>query len=425
MVRGEPTKLLRLNCSRGLSSECRSAQRLSDSFQANRAAFGLVHSPKNVMQVLISGNDEQLRTAIQEVLVACASGVNVIGVCSLRQLAENVIQHRPDVAIVTLTEDVEEALQGIQESHEAYPSKVIAVGPSSDARLILRTLDQGVDKYVDSASLDPELPAALRKIGSQPKIETTRGRVISFLGCSGGCGASTILVNVAAALSKKNKKTHLLDLDLTSGDVTSMMGLSGTHSISEFCSNLSKMDPTLLQKCLVTANDYLSVMPSPSSYKKIDMVTSRGVRKAINMLRASGSYLLIDVENSYRPEQAQALFASDVIVLVFRGEFTSVRQASRVLAYFSDLGIPEQRIRLVVNRYVSRQSLRRGDIESSLQMQTHFIIPENSKHMCAAINRGIPLVIDRPRSPVSQYLSELASSVNGAVDISKNSEKTN
>jgi pilus assembly protein CpaE len=366
------------------------------------------------MRVLLGGNAQVARTTIYEVLNSCASGCEVVGSCALDRLADQVAQHRPDVLIVDFSADADAALQAIEEAQEAFPVRVLAVGPSSDAKLILRTLNHGVDKYVDSAALDPELPVAIRRVDVQPRVRSPRGRVISVVGCGGGCGATTLVANVGATLAGKGKPCYLVDLDLETGDLASILGVQWTHSIAEFCQNLNRMDAALLEKCLTTYGANLTVMPAPADYHRIAAVTPRGVRKAINMVRGLGSYVVVDVPSTFRPEQAQALFAADVIVVVLRAEFASVRQASRVLAYLADLSIPRERIRLVVNRRIFRQGLREADIESSLEMPIHMTIPEHSRHMTAAVNRGIPLVVDRPRSPVSHRLCELASSVNGA-----------
>lgn len=377
------------------------------------------------MRVLIAGKSESQRTLIQEALTNCASGCQIISSCDLSKFPEQVSQYRPEVAIVDLTTGVDEALNSISEAQEAYPARTIAIGPSSDAKLILRTLNHGVDRYVDTANLNEELPASLRRVDAQPRVERKHGKVIGVVGCSGGCGATTLVVNVGASLAKKGGATHLIDLDLEKGDLAAMLGVQGTHSIAEFCQSLSRMDEALLDKCLTSCSQDLVLMSSPADYRKIESVTPRGVRKAINMVRSRGPYVLIDIANSFRSEQAQALFAADEILVVLRAEYTSVRQASRVLAYLADLGIADDRVKLVVNRFVSRAGLRISDIENSLQRTIHMQIPENSKHMSAAVNRGTPLVIDRPRSPVSSSLFELASSVNGVAKLGEHIKKVN
>jgi len=88
-----------------------------------------------------------------------------------------------------------------------------------------------------------------------------------------------------------------------------------------------------------------------------------------------------------------------------------------VLTYLAELSIPAERIKLVVNRRQWRLGLRDADMESALQRRIHMSIPEHHKHMSLAVNRGVPLVIDRPRSPVSHQLMELAHSVNGVVEL--------
>jgi pilus assembly protein CpaE len=148
-------------------------------------------------------------------------------------------------------------------------------------------------------------------------------------------------------------------------------------------------------------------------YQEIGKVTARGVRKAITMARNQFPYVVVDVDRSYRSEHAQALFQSDAIVLVVRLDIPSVRQAGRMLAYFDDLGIGRERVRLVVNRTSAKTELREGDVQATLKLPVVLSIPEESRHLNRAIHRGVPLVVDRPRSRMARGLTDLAGSLNG------------
>jgi pilus assembly protein CpaE len=290
---------------------------------------------------------------------------------------------------------------------------VLAIGPSTSAQVILQALHEGAYKYVDIDRVSIDLPAALRRVRAEPPLGTERGKVISVLGASGGCGASTIAVNIAAALCRDEQRSVLIDLNLEGGDLAVLLRVQPSHSIADFCLNVARMDGSMFEKCLVSQKNGVALLPPPLRYQEIGRVTARGIRKAITMARNQFPYVIVDVDRSYRSEHAQALFQSDVIVLVVRLDIPSVRQAGRILAYFHDLGISQDRVRLVVNRTSAKTELREADVQQALKLPVMLSIPEESRHLNRAVHRGVPLVVDRPRSRMARGLTDLAGSLNG------------
>jgi Flp pilus assembly CpaE family ATPase len=113
------------------------------------------------------------------------------------------------------------------------------------------------------------------------------------------------------------------------------------------------------------------------------------------------------------PAHAQALFQSDVIVLVLRLDFTSLRQASRILAYLKRLGIARENVRLVANRYRQARELRPAELEKAIGMKIEHYIRDDSSSINLASNKGVPVVLERPNCKPSRSLYDLAVSVNG------------
>ncbi|MHC4180254.1 MAG: hypothetical protein ACYSWU_22340, partial [Planctomycetota bacterium] len=62
------------------------------------------------------------------------------------------------------------------------------------------------------------------------------------------------------------------------------------------------------------------------------------------MARVRFPYVVADLENHFGEEQAEALWQSDLVVLVVRLDYTSVRNTRRVLDNFLELGIGVERV---------------------------------------------------------------------------------
>jgi pilus assembly protein CpaE len=365
------------------------------------------------MKVLLASNSAAITEAVVDTIGNGKNGCSELVCCGIDQSPERVAQYRPDAVVIDVAEHGESIWETMHEVQETLTGRVLALGPSTNAQLILQSLNEGAYKYVDVARVTVDLPAALRRIRGEPLLAVERGKVISVLGASGGCGASTIAVNIAAAYCHRNQRSVLVDLNLEGGDLAVLLRVQPTHSIADFCQNSARMDESMFDTCLVTDKNGMALLPPPLRYQDIGKVTTRGVRKAITMARNKFPYVVVDVERSYRGEHAQALFQSDVILLVVRLDIPSVRQAGRLLAYLDDLGIDRQRVRLVVNRMTAKCDLRDRDVEATLKLPVALSIAEESRHLNQAVQRGVPLVVNRPRSRMAQGLTSLAGSLNG------------
>ena len=190
----------------------------------------------------------------------------------------------------------------LREVQETLAVRVLAIGPSTNAQVILQTLHEGAYKYIDIERV-VDLPAALRRVRAEPPLAVQYGRVISVLGASGGCGASTIAVNIAMAYCHAQQRSVLIDLNLEGGDLAVLLRLQPSYSIADFCQNVDRMDGSMFETCLVSDKNGLALLSPPQRYQDIGKVTVRGVRKAITMARNQFPYVVVDVDGSL-PQRA-------------------------------------------------------------------------------------------------------------------------
>jgi pilus assembly protein CpaE len=365
------------------------------------------------MRILLASDCGPLSAAIESLFRDGGPTDGLIGICGLSDAQDRVVQHRPDAVIIGFSPEPERGLAALREILETLPCRVICVGGDSDAKLILRSLREGAWGYIDESDLATELEAALGKLRLETPLLVQHGRVVTVIGPAGGTGASTTAVNIATALAQKYGECCLIDLNLETGDLATLLDLEPAHTLADFCYNLPRMDATMFQQCLTPHASGIRLLAPPRDYSDVAAVTPRGMRKALAMARSAFPFVVIDLEHSAGELHAQALFQSDRILLVLRLDFTSLRQAGRILQHFDKLGIPRDRVRLIANRYRQPHELRVADLEQALGMKIDHFIPDDSKNVNLANNKGVPVIVERPRSRASQSLRELAWSVNG------------
>ena len=66
------------------------------------------------------------------------------------------------------------------------------------------------------------------------------GKLIAALAPSGGSGTSTLAVNLATVLAKQHKTVGLIDLNLETGDLATLLDLKPTYTIVDLCHNIAR-----------------------------------------------------------------------------------------------------------------------------------------------------------------------------------------
>ncbi len=78
-----------------------------------------------------------------------------------------------------------------------------------------------------------------------------------------------------------------------------------------------------------------------------------------------------------------------------------------MLDYLKELGVAEDRIRGVANRYGQPKELPLRKVEQALGITIAYHIPDDPAGMNLAGNAGVPVVLERPRASVSKSLIEV------------------
>lgn len=362
------------------------------------------------MKAYVLSDSDPLARRVRTAIVGCGGSCEIDDVLSLAQAGE---VERADVVVVSLVPDAARGLAALQKVSESGVRAVVAVGPVADAKLVLQAMRLGASDFIDPDDLEGELAAALGRVGSGAGKQAEPAKTIAVLAPSGGSGASTLAVNVAASLAAKHKSALLVDLKLHNGDLAALLDLKPAHNLAELCQQSDQFDRTMFERSLAAHPSGVKLLAPPQQVADAVLVSAAGVRQALSLGRALFPYVVIDLDNSFTPEQVQALQMADEVVLVLRLEFTCVRNARRTLEHLERLGVAKEKVRVVVNRFGQAKEVPAKQAEQALGVKITHYVPEDAKTVNTANNNGVPVVQDSPSAKVSRSLIDLAASVNG------------
>lgn len=368
------------------------------------------------MNVCLITDNEAMATGVRSILLREGLDCPASRVVTFSLAPEHLAKQPADLIVVTLPSDPVESLaalemlKGLPERSRMY---VMAIGPAADSRLVLRALRGAVDDYLDEADVPNEFASAMaRWRESRPATEEV-GKLISILAPCGGSGSSTLAANIATSLAKSHKSVALIDLKLETGDLAALLDLKPTHTLADLSRNVDRMDRTLFLNTMARHESGVCLLAPPRTINDVALVTADCIKKSIALARASFPYVIVDLDHSFRDEPAQVLRQSDEILVVFRLEFTALRNTRKTLDYLEHLGISSEKVRLVVNRYGQPKEVPASKAEEALGRPIFHYVPDDPRTVNRANNNGVPVVLESPSTRVSKSLNKLAVGVNG------------
>ena len=308
---------------------------------------------------------------------------------------QSLTRRRPEVASIMVVEEL--TTQMLQQALRAGVRDVVAA-PSDSGQLL-----EAVERAAETLSLVPSTPVQAEGGGAE-------GRLISVFSTKGGAGKSVVASNLAIILSRQtDRPVCLVDADLQFGDVAVMMKLTPQHTIVDAVAAIQRLDAQLLQSLLVRHEPTgLYVLPAPVEPAFADQVSGADMVRIVKILQSFCAYVVIDTPAHFNDVVLALLEESDDILLISGMDIPNIKNVKLGLQTLRLLNIPVSKLKLVLNRSNSKVKLDIGEVERTLQMKADALIPSDIL-VPQSVNKGVPAVIDAPKSGVSRSLEQLAS----------------
>lgn len=381
-----------------------------------------------ISMIIVDSGDSSslmLRYTLDEI-----NNVKVIGEYNTLVSGYNaIIQDKPSVAIIDITDNEDYALDVVEKLSVQNKNTIIFVTSSNlSTEIVLKSMRAGAREFLPKPVQALELKNALDKVKTIINVETEdrhQSKIITVFSNKGGLGKTTIATNLAVSLAElTGKKVALLDLNLQLGDVTTFLDISPSFDISYVVTNLNRVDESFLLSTLEKYKDRdLYVLADPPYLEQAEEITSDQINTVLSILKSVFSYIIIDTSSNFDSKTLCSLDNSDNILLVSMINLPTIRNSQRCLDLFNRLDYNEDKVKLLINRYMPNEEITVEDVEDALGHSVYWKIPNNYFTVMSAINRGQPISKIDPQSNISQNFMELAALLSNSVIIREDNFK--
>jgi len=332
--------------------------------------------------------------------------------------------HQPNVCFVDLSGDTDTGLSLVNLINRTDPGiGVVALLQSNNPELILKSLRQGASEFMLMPLSDDQLHGALNKlIRVLPKERTepvVHARTIAVLPAKGACGATTIAACLAFQIRRLgHKKVLLADMDPLAGTIPFILKVKCAYSFMDVLHRGSDLDQDLW-KAMVTSRENIDVLLSPESLSDAAM-DLQDARPILEYAQRNYDAIVLDAGSPYGPWNVSQALLADEVLLITTNELSALQGAQRALGYLLENGVPQEKIRMVVNRFSKGVGLSKEVIQTALQSDIFEVIPSDFETIQKSLLEGKPIASS---TGVGKAIAQLAERIVGRSETKEKATK--
>jgi len=330
--------------------------------------------------------------------------------------ADVVAQTNPDIGVVAIDSDPDNALQLVTRLSESSPEcAVLVVSSSNDGNLILKSMRAGAKEFLPLPVRLEDLLAALgriseRRFGKGDSNKPRGCQVLAVAGATGGVGSTSVAVNLGCALARDERNSVVLvDLDLSLGDADVFLDTIPDYTLVDVAQNVTRLDFALLKRSLTKHSSGLFLLPRPVQLEDTSHVSPEDLQRVIGLLKATFTHLVIDLSKSYTPIDQVALQAANEILLITQLDLPCLRNIVRLMSSFTQMDGMAEKVKIVVNRVgLDSGHITLKKAKDTIGRDIYWQLPNDFRTVIEARNNGVPLIEQAPKASVTQSFTSMA-----------------
>lgn len=239
-------------------------------------------------------------------------------------------------------------------------------------------------------------------------------KVISFISCKGGAGATFLATNLGSVLATESEKKVLyIDLHMQGGDAAFyLLNTSGTSSLADIAKH-SDLDSMMISAASVPIHSNYSLLQAPDSPEKTTGLNANHIDNLISVATKDYDYVIIDLPHTLDSITIKALDRSDMIFVVTQPIMTYLKAVTHLLHLFARLEYESSKVRVLLNRMDNVGVLSVARVQDSIQKNINLTIPNDFMSAVESVNLGVPISKAAPQSAITEALRTMAMELTG------------
>ncbi len=364
------------------------------------------------MKALLITRDSLLHAEIASQGAARVPPLNLVATrAGLREALDRPVPEAPALVIVDASGFEPGDADLLERLSKHYPiASFMLLTHEHQQDLLIRAMRAGVREVLQLPLVHRAFHEAMDRVADSAGISSMRdGKVLAFISCKGGSGATFLSTNFGYALATlAERKVLLIDLHGQFGDATLYVSdQKAVMTLSDVCSQIARLDGAFLESCLVHITPGFGILAAADDPAHAIDLKAEHMDAILRVARQHYDYIVLDVGRQIDAISLRALDSADAIYPVLQLGLPDIRDGRRLLDIFRSLGYPIENTRLIVNRYEKGGKLRLQDLQNALGAEVMHTVPNDYLAVTDSVNQGVPALQLSRSAPVSRSLAEL------------------
>lgn len=374
------------------------------------------------IKVLAVADSEDIRFDLRNKLMH--DEIAFVGFSKNKTALEKAVGLSPNAVILVREEEDDSFVKRAGEIYVSLPGCfVLLLCEAVTMEVLEKAMQAGIRTVMDFSCTKEALVESIRRGFSVERarmknFSSERGsvdsRLIALFGAKGGIGKTTLSVNLAVALAHMGKKVVVIDLDLQFGNVNLFFDLAPRDTIAELVQDKQNLDIDTIRSFIRLHSSGVSVLCAPKSPEFSEIVRGEHIEKIITTIRPFYDVIIVDTPPMFNETTIAALENADLILMAVTLDICALRN-TKISADILDSLHLKEKVRLLINRNTPGL-ISVKDAQNILDFPVAYKISNDWQTANAALNKGIPIVIDAPRSNLGRELYDLGRFVLRTID---------
>ncbi len=322
---------------------------------------------------------------------------------------------QPDILLIESRCDMPSDISMLEPVTARHPQMtVILLCEHPGTELMREAMRIGIRELLPLPLQQPQLFDALDRVRQRMHLASaprSQGKIMSWVACKGGSGATFLAGNFAYALAESGRKrVAVIDLNLQFGDACLFLSDQRPQTtLADVVKQIHRLDGAFLAASMMQVTPNLHVLAAPENVEEIALIKPEHLDTLITVASSYYDYIVLDVGRNLDALSLRALDRSEMIFMVIQLTLPFIRDCKRMARVMANLGYNSGKLRLVINRLEKGGDITVSNAESALGLKAFRTIPNSYAAVAASVNQGVPIAKLAPRDPVSRALEEMAS----------------
>ena len=272
----------------------------------------------------------------------------------------------------------------------------------------------GADDYLAKPAAPSEIINRIESVLARRYVYNSRTAV--FLSPKEKVGTTTVVVNLAIALSQMGKRVIVVDPCAYNGSISQQLGMKPQDSVSLLEAPIDTLKCEDLESALVVHQTGVSVLRIFETFEKPENMSPSNIDLLFDKLTEATDYFLVDLPFHPNVTTRMMLMRCDLAIVASDYTLETLTGIKSVVNTLNFLGIPLERVGTIVTdpkgTFPEMELTNvKPYLEANLGVIVLGVIPYDTKVSDELSPNSVPVIISSPNCPISCSVKELAQQI--------------